>query len=159
MALPKPVQTNHGTNMSWILLTGSAVAIIVIVILNRLLGGYRSMRLTSRSEILQALERDNLPLGDGLLTILDQAGRCGLAMPENGERLGLVLAMGDGFVTRDVRAGDIQTYSWTDGPDGGRLEIRLKDFSLPDFQITPASEEERRLLRQRLSELSGGTDA
>lgn len=124
--------------MSWLYFAGSILGVALVILVNRLLGGYEPTLLEGPEDIARALERDNQPLGSWSLAAIDREGRAGLLLDPDSGLLGVAEAMGDSLVSRRLGAGQIAGFEWRGG-EGDELVLRFRDFTLPRLILRPAT--------------------
>lgn len=105
----------------------SALAIGLLVILNILIGGWTPARLRNEDEAAAALADGVFGFRAAAPVALAADGRGALAREAGGERLGLVVCLGDRAAVRALRPGDVRSIE----RDGVRLTLRLNDYTLP----------------------------
>ncbi|PWE16386.1 hypothetical protein DDZ18_13260 [Marinicauda salina] len=114
-----------------LVLAGSALSIAALVALNVMVGGWSPARLDDAEAAAGQLAADIIGFEPGE-RVCGAQGRAALVMERSGDRLGLVLARGDRFVTRAIRAGELRETVRR----GATLELRFSDFTLPSAEIT-----------------------
>lgn len=134
--------------MNWIYFLGSIAGIALLVGLNIMLFGATGVKLTSASDAIRRLKEEiaGFRAGD---TVIDTAQSAALVENAHDGSLHLVVARGDGLVTRALKKGAVKTLA----RDGATLSLRLTDFTLPRAKLTLADEAlardwETRLARQ-----------
>ena len=123
--------------MAWIYFIGSAIGVALVVVLNRILGGYRKTHIGSAREVADALARDHQPLLSAALSVIDRSGRSGLLLDPEGGLIGIAETMGDRIVSRCHRASDLRSFTWQMVDDRPLLSLQFDDFTLPALELSP----------------------
>jgi hypothetical protein len=138
-------------------LLASALAIAGLVVLNRWLGGWQPARLESPEHAATCLANDVVGFRAGDTVIFDQ-GTGALATERGGDRIGLVQARGDRFVTRVLSNGDVAGVE----REGRTLTLRLCDYTFSRLDAVMPDEAEAEVWAERLNgflRAEGGRDA
>lgn len=115
---------------------GSLLGVGVLVLLNWLLGGWAHARLGDREAVI-ARWREDFWEDSVVDVLLDRDGRCAL-IDCGPSAKGLIVARGDGFVTRRLVPGTLRALA---RPEPGRLVLKLMDFSLPQVVLEAEPDE------------------
>lgn len=123
--------------MTWIYFIGSAIGVALVVMLNRIVGGYRKARIDSAGDVVDALTRDHQTLFSASLSIIDRCGQAGLLLDPEGGFIGIAEAMGDRIVSRCHRASDLSGFTWQMVDERAVLSLQFDDFTLPELELSP----------------------
>ena len=139
--------------MTWIYFIGSAIGVALVVMLNRIVGGYRKARIESAGDVVDALTRDHQPLLSASLSVIDRSGRAGLLLDPEGRFIGIAEAMGDRIVSRCHRASDLSGFTWQMVDERPVLSLHFDDFTLPKLELSPPEGFDRATLTAGLEAL------
>lgn len=121
-----------------IVILASLVSVFAVFLVNRWLGGYTPAHLGDAGDALARLRQD-FPSFEEKAALVGSDGNAAILQGMGGG-IALVEAIGDRFLTRMLRPGDIDALflePCPDSDDGGqRLRLRLKDFTNPEFTLT-----------------------
>lgn len=119
-------------------IAGSGVSIALLVLMNRLIGGWRPARLDDAAAVVSAVETAVSSFKAGPEAALDRDGRAGLVCEAGGRRLGLALVLGDRVTARALAPGEVRQVT----RQGAQLTLELNDFTLPRARLALGGEEE-----------------
>lgn len=134
-----------------LVLTGAALGVGLLVILNVMIGGWTPMRFQDADVALRYLQRDVLGFEPGADRVVTTDGDGALIAEQAGARLGLVLARGDGAIVRALGPADVRAVERS----GARLRLGLRDYTLPGAELTLASESVARDWAERVRQFAG----
>lgn len=123
--------------MTWIYFIGSAIGVALVVVLNRIVGGYRKAHIGSAGDVADALTRDHQPVRSASLSVIDRSGRAGLLLDPEGGLIGIAETMGDRIVSRRHRASDLSGFTWQMVNERPVLHLQFDDFTLPKLELSP----------------------
>ena len=123
--------------MVLVVLGASALAIALLVLLNVLIGGWASARLTSAEAAEQALAHGVYGFRAQPPVALSADGAGALALEEGGGRLGLAVALGDTITVRALAPGDLKAVR----RHGEELTLALNDYTFPTARLRFADAE------------------
>jgi len=109
---------------------GAAVATLLLIAINWLLGGWRAARIHSESTARARYAQD-FPDDCILDAVIDCRGRAALLATDNPRIVGLVVAMGDRMATRRLFGRDLRATVF----DDRGVTLRLDDFVLPRVRL------------------------
>ena len=141
----------------------SALGIAAMVGLTWMLGGLSTAVLADCDAALGLIHRDFIEFeaSDGIVSV---DGSAALFAPVEGERVGLVFAMGQRFATRLLSPGDVLSVSQVPAEGAARspspvetvhLELRFADFTQPRLRVELPVGVEAGRWRLRLEALGG----
>lgn len=113
------------------ILAGSAAAISALILLNRWLGGWTPSRLDSLADAGERLGADVVGFRPGAGALATDR-LAALVREEGGDRLGLVIARGDRYVTRALAPGELLSVR----REGRTLTLHIADFTLSRVGVT-----------------------
>ena len=131
---------------SLIIILVSAIAIATLIGLNMWLGGWTASRIETVQEAAARLQQDFLSFNSAG-GIVSAEGKAALVIDKDSDRIGLVLAQGDIFVSRIVDADSIAQIDAADG----LLDIRFRDFTFPRAVLDLANPDAAIEWRNRLT--------
>lgn len=117
----------------------SLLSVLVVFLINRWLGGYTPARLGGADQALARLKLD-FPAFDAEATLVGSDGKSAVLAGGDGS-VALVEVIGDRFLTRMLKPGDINALYLEPGDSPGnqagqkRLRLQLNDFTNTAFQI------------------------
>jgi hypothetical protein len=117
--------------MNWLYLAGSLAGIALIVGLNVMLFGATGVKIASAADVIRRLKDEIAGFRAGDVA-LDAGQRAALVENARDGVLHLVVARGDGLVTRSLKKGALKKLT----RDGATLSLRLADFTLPRATLT-----------------------
>jgi hypothetical protein len=117
--------------MNWLYLAGSLAGIGLIVGLNVMLFGATGVKIASAADVIRRLKDEIAGFRAGDVA-LDAGQRAALVENARDGVLHLVVARGDGLVTRALKKGALKRLT----RDGATLSLRLADFTLPRATLT-----------------------
>lgn len=123
--------------MTWIYFIGSAIGVALVVVLKRIVGGYRKSHIGSAGDVADALTRDHQPVLSASLSVIDRSGRAGLLLDPEGGLIGIAETMGDRIVSRCHRASDLSGFTWQMVNERPVLLLQFDDFTLPKLELSP----------------------
>jgi hypothetical protein len=132
--------------MNWLYLLGSIAGVAMLIGFNVVLFGWRRATLASVNDAESRLtaEIPGFRLGDAAI---DQVAATALVENARDGALHLVVARGDGLVTRALKYGALKALA----RDGRILSLRLSDLTLPRAELTLADEAAAKQWEARLS--------
>lgn len=129
--------------MQILILAGSLVAVLILIGLNRLLGGWRDAQMPTDDHAARRYLTDFFD--DQIGAILRSSdGKAAILSLKDPDALGLVFAMGDRLVTRRLTKGSLARVDWQP-PD--KLKLRLRDYSGRPVTMLIATEQQDWLKR------------
>ncbi|MEL6345405.1 MAG: hypothetical protein AAFV53_20020 [Myxococcota bacterium] len=129
------------------------VLIGVLVYAVHWLGGSAVAVLADDAHIIDRFAQD-YPDRSPLAVQVSDDRRAALLWFGMGQPVGIIWALGSGFVTRQLGAGSIRRVN----EDDGGLQVRLNDFSSPTLRVRLQDGGIRQQWAQRLRSLDGGAD-
>lgn len=148
----------------------SLLSVFIVFLINRWLGGYTPAHLGSDADALDRLRQD-FPSFDLTATVVGCDGKSAVLAGGIGSDSGsvaLVEAVGDRFLTRLLRPGDIKALFLEPGTAGKdedsgqrqqmKLRLQLNDFTNSAFEIDLPTGTNGTLWHQRLSEFHSQPD-
>ncbi|WP_281300045.1 MULTISPECIES: hypothetical protein [unclassified Iodidimonas] len=128
---------------------GALLGVLLLIALNRFMGGWQPARLKSTAAAMARYQQDYWH--DEIMdAVVDQKGRTAL-MALRGHAVGLVVAMGDGFVTRRLQGPALLSI---DPLADGDWAIRLRDFTLKRALILWPEDADQAVWLNRLHHLA-----
>lgn len=109
---------------------GAVAATMLLILINWLIGGWRSARVDSDSTARARYAQD-FPDDCILDAAIDRNARAALLALDTPRAMGLVVALGDRLVTRRLRERDLRRAD----RDATGLTLRLDDFVLPRVRM------------------------
>ncbi len=134
-----------------IVVLASLLSVFAVVLINRWLGGYTPAHLDSIDVALARLRLD-YPFFEDQASVLGSDGKSAMLLGMGGG-IALVETIGDRFLTRMLRPGDVGGLFLEPTDEAGErcLRLQLNDFTNPAFEILLTAEADGAAWHDRLS--------
>lgn len=129
--------------MDPVIAIGSVVAVALMVLLNWLIGGWQTLRLDDPQMAVKRFLEDYWD-ADIAETRLSDDGKAALLELRDDDRIGLVVAMGDKLVTRQLGQSDVRRVEMRKKGEAYELSVQLQEFSFAPLLLTFSREAEAR---------------